>query len=223
LRQLCIDGKIDGAYKIADGRKWLIPRAAIEQLQKGDKRPQAAEQIDRQVSLQDPLIIEARKKHLEDIFGVIRMWKDELWNEESWGPLPFHVDSDKYKSGPQCVWPWGRPGFQPKPDGVVKVWFSFERHFLFEALKAHLVGDKELWEWWDQVKQALSQGVERELKQQHLRVEQILVPTEVSDLVPKILKRLDFWLNKGVLPGKCPLCDYDQPYGNYPSGNVSPL
>lgn len=34
LRQLCIDDKVPGAYKIADGRKWLIPEHAIEALKK---------------------------------------------------------------------------------------------------------------------------------------------------------------------------------------------
>lgn len=34
LRQLCIDGKIPGAYKIPDGRKWLIPSQCIEALEK---------------------------------------------------------------------------------------------------------------------------------------------------------------------------------------------
>lgn len=34
LRQLCIDGKVPGACKIPDGRKWLIPENAIEALKK---------------------------------------------------------------------------------------------------------------------------------------------------------------------------------------------
>lgn len=76
---------------------------------------------------------------------------------------------------------------------------------MFEALKVHLA-DEELWRWWEEVKQALSQGLEQELKKNHLPVNQIIVPRTASDLVPKIVKQLEKWSLKRVFPGKCPIC-----------------
>lgn len=39
MRQLCIDGKVDGAYRLTDRGKWLIPRTAVLHFSKGQPEP----------------------------------------------------------------------------------------------------------------------------------------------------------------------------------------
>lgn len=200
VRQFCIDGKIK-AQKVDSGCKWIVPANELDQLTEYDNRQKGQVQmpmIDRQ-------IIKDKRKHFKEIRQLVRQWKEQLY-DEAWGTLISYVDLDEYEPSPECVWHWGRLfTWRRLEDHSLEVWFPCERQPLFEALKVHLA-DEELWRWWEEVKQALSQGLEQELKKKHLPVKQIIVPRTASDLVPKIVKQLEKWSLKGVFPGKCPIC-----------------
>lgn len=58
VRQLCIDGKIESAYKLKGTRKWLIPRTAIQPFNQGQRKQPIDQSIGSQTQQQDTLIIE---------------------------------------------------------------------------------------------------------------------------------------------------------------------
>ena len=200
VRQFCIDGKIK-AQKVASGCKWLIPASELDKFPEYDNRQKGQVQM----PMLDRLIIKAKRKHFEDLCDEIRLWKDELY-DEAWGTLSSYVDLDEYEPSAECVWHWGQLfTWRRLEDHSLEVWFPCERDPLFEALKVHLA-DEELWKWWAEIKQALSKGIERELREKHWSVGEIMVPSTTSDLVPKIVEQLEKWGLKRVFPGKCPMC-----------------
>jgi len=78
LRQKCLDGKVLGAYKIADGRKWLIPRDAVQWLEQSHPKQPPNESIGGVAQRPDhelnPMLAEQQKEHLDDLHHCLSEW-----------------------------------------------------------------------------------------------------------------------------------------------------
>ncbi|MBA7471187.1 hypothetical protein ES707_06488 [subsurface metagenome] len=123
IRQMCLDGKFPSAYKIADGRKWLIPTGALLKFKESGKRQRLGRQSDEQLSLVTNVLVEATKKHLGEIGKPYeetphkqkmrelakalaeRISLPSLSDEDLWRDLPVEFEPGKY----------------PLPIGVVEI------------------------------------------------------------------------------------------------------
>jgi len=114
IRQMCLDGKFPSAYKIADGRKWLIPTGALLKFKESGKRQRLGRQSDEQLSLVTNVLVEATKKHLGEIGKPYeetphkqkmrelakvlagRISLPSLFDEDLWRDLPTEFLTGKY-------------------------------------------------------------------------------------------------------------------------------
>lgn len=156
---------------------------------------------------EDPLIIEAKRKHFEALYELIRNWKEELVFDVS-GPLeryeitfPYAFRSEDnrgaglYKKGPLC--------WCVKDDGDVDVRFEVEKASLFRCLRPHLPSES-LWQSFEQLKQELAEGIKQAASSQNRKSTFV---RKSYELVYKIVTELDIALDrKGVFPGKCEAC-----------------
>lgn len=78
IRDWCNHGKLDGAYRVGTSRKWQIPASTVEHPVKGDRRQHVDEQVDRQTSMQHPLLVEAERKHFEQIALLLETWRQNV-------------------------------------------------------------------------------------------------------------------------------------------------
>jgi len=83
VRQMCIDGKIPGACRLPKGRKWLIPGSALRAVGKGEESKaradvQSEEEAHGKPKEIDPLLVDRKRKHQQDMLTLVKIWRDEL-------------------------------------------------------------------------------------------------------------------------------------------------
>ncbi|MBI4286192.1 MAG: helix-turn-helix domain-containing protein [Chloroflexi bacterium] len=103
IRQWCIDGKLTGAYKIAEGRKWLIPESALAALNVSSQGQQKA--IAGEIVKQVPYLETTHKQEMRELAGKLinEISLPEIQNSfiVDWKPGPIeYVDSRDHRLFP---------------------------------------------------------------------------------------------------------------------------
>lgn len=89
IRQRCIDGKLKGAYKIPEGRKWLIPESGLASINaKQEAPPNVATE-------QPPYIETPHKSKMRKLARAVaeRIQLPSIWDKGLWRDIPieFHA------------------------------------------------------------------------------------------------------------------------------------
>jgi len=212
LRQRCIDGNVPGAYKITEGRKWLIPRAAVQQFSQGQLRQPIVQPISSQTQqLQDPRITEARRKHDEDLYNFAARCKGMLIQDPDkglWSPVLCSFDS---KDAAPRRTSYVRNDFfwNVKDDLTVTVGFDWEYEPLFDCLRSHLSDNEILWDSFEELKQLASEQIAKVAKRSSEFPDKSLAISSsrrLEELVEIICRELEFAILGRVFPGQCRVC-----------------
>ena len=149
----------------------------------------------------DPLIIEAKKKHFEDLCQLIQEWQRELGFKidpaESWMQifLPQHHDIGKTDYYETLGFSW------EIKNGKIQVTFGVELSALFQCLESHLVNE-ELWKNFTKLKQLIADGIGAASRGEEGRA----YFKDAAAIVRSIWKELELALTKRVFSGKCSAC-----------------
>lgn len=152
-------------------------------------------------ALKDPLIIEAKKKHFEDLCQLIQEWQRELGFKldptESWMQifLPQHHDIGKTDYYETLGFSW------EIKNGKIQVTFGVELSALFQCLESHLVNE-ELWKNFTKLKQLIADGIGAASRGEEGRA----YFKDAAAIVRSIWKELELALTKRVFSGKCSAC-----------------
>jgi hypothetical protein len=151
--------------------------------------------------IKDPLIIEAKKKHFEELCEYIREWQKELGlttdPAESWMQifLPQHHDIKDASY-------YEKIGIYWKTDNSkIHVSFPIEFSALFQCLKLHLANE-ELWKNFTTLKQIIGDALEVVSRGEESRS----YLKDASTPIYAIRKELELAVARRVFPGKCPAC-----------------
>lgn len=92
IRQRCIDGKLKGAYKILEGRKWLIPESALVSINPQQEAPPKVA-IEQHSYIETPHKNKMRKlaKALAEGIQLPSTWDKDLWED-----IPVEFQAGKY-------------------------------------------------------------------------------------------------------------------------------
>jgi hypothetical protein len=152
-------------------------------------------------AIKDPLIIEAKKKHFEDLCEYIQEWQKELGFRtdpaESWMQifLPQHRDIKDVSYYEKIGISW------KTVNAKIHVSFLIEFSALFQCLKLHLANE-ELWKNYTKLKQIIADTIEvvsrGEESQSYYK--------DAADPIHAIRKELELAVARRVFPGKCPAC-----------------
>ena len=151
--------------------------------------------------IKDPLIIEAKKKHFEDLCQLIQEWQRELGFKidpaESWMQifLPQHHDIGKTDYYETLGFSW------EIKNGKIQVTFGVELSALFQCLESHLVNE-ELWKNFTKLKQLIADGIGAASRGEEGRT----YFKDAAAIVRSIWKELELALTKRVFSGKCSAC-----------------
>jgi hypothetical protein len=149
----------------------------------------------------DPLIIEAKKKHFEDLCQLIQEWQRELGFKidpaESWMQifLPQHHDIGKTDYYETLGFSW------EIKNGKIQVTFGVELSALFQCLESHLVNE-EFWNNFTKLKQLIADGIGAASRGEEGRT----YFKDAAAIVRSIWKELELALTKRVFSGKCSAC-----------------
>ncbi len=161
----------------------------------------------------DPVLVDARRKHFEELCHLVEQWKGQLVCEistslgmlgryETVFPVNFKAKDARLYGKPNEHWVKGPLHWYIDKDGNIDVWFSVEELPLFRCLKPHLPS-KKLWQSFEELKQRLAEGIRRAASAQ-LR-NSIPVSSALS-LATEVADELEIALAKRVFAGKCEAC-----------------
>jgi len=159
---------------------------------------------------QDSLVLEARKKHYQDLLQLLQRWKEELVFEvrgflgkyETVFPTSFKAEDACLDSASGNYWVKGPLHWYIDKDGAVDVWFSVEELALFRCLKPHLSNQK-LWQSFEELKGKLAEGIKQASLTQARRG---VFVHDALWLASVVADELEIAIAKRWFAGRCEAC-----------------